>query len=105
MSGDAATLLGRALELSREVLAAADRGESQVATTLDAQRLQLLKSLRGSGKALDAGERLLLREIAHLNDKSIGYLEHHRRIKGRQLDVAKVGRRAVAAYADTRQLR
>jgi hypothetical protein len=46
-----------------------------------------------------------LQEIALLNDQSIGYLEHHRRIKGRQLDVAAVGRRAVHAYAYTRPLR
>jgi len=47
----------------------------------------------------------LLQEIGLLNDRSIGHLEHHRRTKGRQLDVAVAGRRAVHAYSNTRQLR
>jgi hypothetical protein len=105
MSGDVTAMLARAVELSRELLAAADRGDSQAAAHLDAQRLQLLKSARKSAQAPDPHERLLLQEIALLNDQSIGHLEHHRRIKGRQLDVAAVGRRAVNAYAYTRPLR
>jgi hypothetical protein len=103
MSREASAILDRALELSRDLLAAADRGDSQAAASIDAERLQLLKSVRRSATVLDANERQLLREIALLNDQSIGHLEHHRRIKGRQLDVAAVGRRAVNAYATTRQ--
>jgi hypothetical protein len=103
MSREASAILDRALELSRDLLAAADRGDSQAAASIDAERLQLLKSVRRSATVLDANERQLLREIALLNDHSIGHLEHHRRIKGRQLDVAAVGRRAVNAYATTRQ--
>ncbi|MGA2841702.1 MAG: hypothetical protein ABSG18_16265 [Steroidobacteraceae bacterium] len=105
MSGDVTAMLARAVELSRELLAAADRGDTQAVGYLDDQRLQLLKSVRKSGGAPDANASLLLQEIALLNDQSIGYLEHHRRIKGRQLDVAAVGRRAVHAYAYTRPLR
>ncbi len=105
MRGEATAILERAVDLSRQLLAAADRGDSQAAAHLDAQRLQLLKSARKSAQAPDPHERQLLQEIALLNDKSIGHLEHHRRIKGRQLDVAVVGRRAVNAYAGTRQLR
>jgi CBS domain containing-hemolysin-like protein len=105
MSGEATAMLKRALNLSRQVLEAADRGDSQAVASLDAERLQLLKSARKSAHALDANERLMLQEVARLNDRSIGHLEHHRRIKERQLDVAVVGRRAVNAYAGTRQLR
>lgn len=105
MSREATTLLERAVALSRQLLAAADRGDGQAVAILDAQRLQLLKSARKSPHALDANERLMLQEVAHLNDRSIGHLEHHRRIKERQLDVAVVGRRAMNAYASTRQLR
>ena len=105
MSEKAAEILARALGMSRRLLAAADSGDSQAATDLDAQRLQLLKSLRTGGHALDSTERGLLREISDLNDKSIGLLEHHRRIKGRQLDTAAIGRRAVHAYATNRPLR
>jgi hypothetical protein len=105
MSDEAAAILERAVDLSRQLLAAADRGDGQAAAYLDAQRLQLLKSARKGAQAPDPHERQLLQEIALLNDKSIGHLEHHRRIKGRQLDVAAVGRRAVHAYAYTRPLR
>jgi hypothetical protein len=105
MSREAAAMLDRALQLSREVLAAADRGDSQAAASIDAERLQLLQSARRCATMLGAHEQQLLREIALLNDQSIGHLEHHRRIKGRQLDVAAVGRRAVTAYAMTRARR
>jgi hypothetical protein len=47
----------------------------------------------------------MLQEIALLNDQSIGQMEHHRRIKGRQLDVAVAGRRAIYAYAGMRHPR
>jgi len=99
MSGEKACRLAQAVELSRQLLAAADRGDGQAVAYLDAQRLQLLKSVRSGAWVPDAKERALLQEIALLNDRSIGYLEHHRRIKGRQLDVAIAGRRAVNAYA------
>jgi hypothetical protein len=104
MSREVSAILKRALELSRDLLAAADRGDSRAATSIDAERLQLLKSVRSSATALDANEHQLLQEIALLNNQSIGNLEHHRRIKGRQLDVAAMGRRAVNAYAITRQV-
>jgi hypothetical protein len=104
MSREACAILERALELSRDLVAAAERGDSQAAGAIDAERLQLLKSARRSAPAHDADERHLLQEIALLNDQSIGHLEHHRRIKGRQLDVAAVGRRAVNAYATTRRV-
>jgi hypothetical protein len=101
MSRAVPEVLDRALELSRELLAAAERGDSQAATSLDAERLQLLKSVRGGAGALDEQGRRAMRDIALLNDQSIGRLEHHRRIKGRELDMAAVGRRAVAAYSTT----
>jgi hypothetical protein len=99
MNRKVSAILARALQLSREVLAAAGRGDSQAVAAIDAERLGLLKSLRNSAAALDAHDRQLLADITLLNDQSIGHLEHHRRIKGRQLDVASVGRRAVAAYS------
>ena len=99
MSREVAAVLDRALQMSRELLDAAHRGDSQAAASLDAERLQLLKFLRRGTEALDEHGRGVLRDIALLNDQSIGHLEHHRRIKGRELDMAAVGRRAVAAYA------
>ena len=92
MSGDSSALLARAVEASRQLLAAAGSGDSRAVAILDLQRLQLLKSA-------------MLQEIALLNDQSIGQMEHHRRIKGRQLDVAVAGRRAIYAYAGMRHPR
>jgi hypothetical protein len=105
MNDAASADLQRALELSRALLAAATLGESKAVTSIDAERLQLLQSARRGAKVLDASQRTLLQEIAILNDESIGLLEHYRRIKGRELEVAAVGRRAVKAYGSTRLLR
>jgi hypothetical protein len=103
MSGASANL-ERALKLSRDLLAAAERGDVAEAVSLDAERLQLLKSARAAAIALGDEGGSLLQEINLLNDRSIGCLEHHRRIKGRQLDVAAVGRRALNAYANTSRI-
>jgi len=105
MNGDPAALLERAVELSRRLLAAAGGGDTGAVAILDRERLQLLKSARTMMSAPDPRELAMLQEIALLNDQSIGQLEHHRRIKGRQLDVAVAGRRAVYAYAGLRQPR
>jgi hypothetical protein len=105
MNEQASAVLERALELSRAVLAAADRGEGETALSIDAERLQLLKSVRRSATAFDASQRMLIKEIAVLNAKSIGALEHQRLLKGREIEQAAVGRRAVKAYANIRYLR
>jgi hypothetical protein len=102
MSGDAPQLLDRALALSQELLAAADQGDLQTLGRLDAQRLRLLESLRLERDHLSGGDWAVIRQISELNDRAIGFVEHHRRIKERALDTAAVGRRAVAAYSTTR---
>ena len=103
MSREASAILERALDLSRDLFAVAERGDSQAAGSIDAQRLQLLKSFRLVRKQPNAAELALLREISQLNDRSIGSMEHRLRSKGRAMDMAAVGRRAVAAYSNTRQ--
>jgi hypothetical protein len=95
-------LLTRALALCHEMLAAAEQGKLDSLASLDAERLELLKSFRLEAKQFDAGNRALLQQIAQLNDRTIGLLEHHRRGKGREIDMAAVGRRAVAAYSAIR---
>jgi hypothetical protein len=95
-------LLTRALALCHEMLAAAEQGKLDSLASLDAERLELLKSFRLEAKQVDAGNRALLQQIAQLNDRTIGLLEHHRRGKGREIDMAAVGRRAVAAYSAIR---
>jgi hypothetical protein len=72
-----------------------------LAVSLDAERLQLLKSIRAALQPLDEKDRSLLREIAALNDQSLGLLEHRRRAKGRDMDMLAVGRRALRAYSST----
>jgi hypothetical protein len=95
----------RALAVSSQMFEAAEKSEFQNVALLDAERLQLLKCARGTAMAFDASQRMMLEEIAVLNDKSIGSLEYHRRIKGRQMEEAAMGRRAVKAYANIRRLR
>ena len=100
-SRQAAAALQRALELSRELAAVAESGDLPSIVSLDAERLQLLKSLRGALQPMDEKSRSELREIATLNDRALGFLEHRRRAKGRDMDMLAVGRRAMRAYSST----
>jgi hypothetical protein len=94
--------LARALTLSREMLAAAERTNLRSLELLDAERLDLLKSFRLESKHVNAADRALLQQISAINDRTIGLLEHQRRSKGRDMDMATAGRRAVTAYSSTR---
>jgi hypothetical protein len=51
---------------------------------------------------MSAGDWTVLKEISELNDRAIGLVDHLRRGMERSLDMVAVGRRAVAAYSDTR---
>jgi hypothetical protein len=92
----------RALALSHDMLAAAEQANWQSLGLLDAERLKLLKSFWLETKRADAADRALLEEISKMNDRTIGLVEHQRRSKGRDIDMAVVGRRAVAAYSAIR---
>ncbi len=106
MSGGKIKLdLARALALSHDMLGAAERGDLQSLASLDLTRMELLKSFRSGTKQVSAGDQALLAQINEINDRAIGLLEHQRRSKGRDLDMAAVGRRAVAAYSGSRQQR
>jgi hypothetical protein len=102
MADESGAMLARALQLSQELLAIAECGELQAVLDLGAERLRLLHLTRSRPTAVGANEHRMLREIAELNDRAIGFLEHRRRIKAREIDTAAVGRRAVAAYSTTR---
>jgi hypothetical protein len=102
MTGQARQALERALALSHQLLAAADLSDLQELAHLDAERMRLLQSVEFERDTLSAGDRLVLNEVSELNDRAIGLMEHHRRSKERALDMAAVGRRAVAAYSTTR---
>jgi hypothetical protein len=97
--------LARALALSHDMLGAAEKGDLQSLASLDRERMELLKSFRKSTKQASAADQALLSQINSTNERAIGLLEHQRRSKGRDLDMAAVGRRAVAAYADNRPRR
>jgi hypothetical protein len=104
MSGpDGNPALTRALELSRELLVFAESGDVCKAAALDAERLGLLRAAKSASQPLSAYHRDVLSEIAGLNDRAIGYLEHRCRIKAREMDTATLGRRAVNAYGLQRQ--
>jgi hypothetical protein len=94
--------LARALAISHEMFEAADKGNLQIVPALDLERMDLLKFFRNSTAQPTAADRLLLAQIAQLNDRTLGLVEHQRRSKGRDLDIAAVGRRAVAAYSSHR---
>ncbi|HEY2782914.1 MAG TPA: hypothetical protein VGI90_19185 [Steroidobacteraceae bacterium] len=97
--------LARALALSQEMLSAAESGKLQCLEALDLERMELLKSFRSAKQQVAAADQAVIQEIAQLNDRAIGLLEHQRRSKGRDLDMAAVGRKAVAAYAGNRPQR
>jgi len=88
-----------ALRLSEQIVALADGGDVTEAVRLDAERGQLLESARAALHPLDERSRALVRDITALNDRSVGLLQHRLRAKGREIDMARTGRRAVAAYA------
>jgi hypothetical protein len=97
--------LERALALSHEVAAAADRGDGNAVVALDRERRKLLESFGNSGHSLDGDAWHLMQEVVALNNRSIGAMEHRRRITQRQLDGVLTGRRAINAYGVTRQSR
>lgn len=97
--------LAQALALSHEMLSATEKGDLQSLASLDLTRMELLKSFRRGTKQVDEANQALLRRIAEVNDRTLGLVEHHRRSKGRDLDMAAVGRRAVAAYSSNRPQR
>jgi len=92
----------RALALSHDMLAVAEKADWRSLGALDAERLELLKSFWRKTQRADAADRALLEEISKINDQTIGLVEHQRRSKGRDIDMAAVGRRAVAAYSTIR---
>jgi hypothetical protein len=98
---EAATALQRALEISRRIAALADGGDLASTASLDAERLQLLKSARAALRSMDQSHQAIVREIAVLNDRALGFVEHRRRAKGRDMDMVAVGKRALRAYSST----
>jgi hypothetical protein len=94
----ATAALQRALELSEELLDIADSGEAERVVGLDAERLRLIKSVRHALTPMNDKDRAVLRQIADLNARSLGRMEHRFRAKCRDMDMLAAGRRALRAY-------
>ena len=105
MSSKVNPSLAGALAVSHDMLSAAEKGDLRSLTSLDLKRMELLKSFRNGAKLVSAADQALLQQINEINDRAIGLVEHQRRSKGRDLDMAAVGRRAVAAYSENRPRR
>jgi hypothetical protein len=101
-SAEAGSALQRALDLSQEIVGAADSGDAGEIVRLDAERLRLLKSLRHTLPTMSPADRSMLRAIADLNARSIGRMEHRFRAKCRDMDMLAAGRRALRAYVHHR---
>lgn len=101
MNAQSHPAIDHALAVSRELLAAAAQADVPAIERLDADRLRLLQSLRPLRDRFSAGDWMIMKEISELNDRAMGLMEHHRRAMERSLDMAAVGRRAMAAYHDT----
>jgi hypothetical protein len=93
-----AAALQRALELSQELLEVAESGEVERIISLDAERLRLIKSARHALTPMNDKDRAVLRQIADLNARSLGRMEHRFRAKCRDMDMLAAGRRALRAY-------
>jgi hypothetical protein len=98
-------LLLTALSLSNDVVAAADQGDMEQVAQLDAERLALLQRFRREVPTAGLEDRRVLADIAALNERALGLMQHHLRIAARAFDVATIGRRAVNAYASNRAAR
>jgi hypothetical protein len=95
--------LTRALELSRELLALAERGEVAQAVELDHERGQLLRSALGNAQLVRAADHAVLRQIEELNLSALKHLEQARLSKWQALQLANQGQRAVRAYSNVQR--
>jgi hypothetical protein len=102
MNPEASAVLDRALQLSRAVAAAADRGDLETMVRLDTERRRLLEAARSGLSTFAAADRDVLAEIQALNARALGSVQHRQRATARNLDMVAVGCRAVRAYAATR---
>jgi hypothetical protein len=99
---EASAALERALELSRQLLQAAESGHAEQVSRLDAERLVLVKSARHALTPMTDKDRAVIRQITDLNAQSLGRMEHRFRAKCRDLDMLAAGRRAIRAYSNHR---
>lgn len=91
--------LVHAVELSRGLLEAAQRGDLATVVDLDTRRAALLRQVLDGCTRIGPAEALLLQDIAKLNEQSLASIDEQRRATAHRLDQAKRGQRAVEAYS------
>lgn len=90
----------RALQLSRELLDAAHKGDMQRVVDLNAERGPLLQGFLQGLSSIGAAERSVLDEIQKLNDQGLACIELRRRETADEFAQLGRGRRAADAYAN-----
>jgi hypothetical protein len=93
--------VSRALDLSQELLNAAEKGEMQRVVDLDAERGRMLREFLKDSRRIGAADRALLDDIQRLNDLGLSRIEKRRRETCEEFAQLGRGRRAVDAYAHT----
>lgn len=100
LAAESRTDIESILDLTREVLGLAERGEWLEATRLDSERQRRLQTYCAALEPQKTPPVILntLGEILKLNDALIGAVQHRQRALVREADTVRIGRRAVAAY-------
>jgi hypothetical protein len=92
----------RALDLSHELLSAAETGDMQRVVDLDAERGRHLREFLQDTRRIGAADRAVLDDIQRLNDQGLSCIEKRRCETAEEFAQLGRGRRAVDAYAHTR---
>jgi hypothetical protein len=93
--------LMRALDLSHQLLGAAEQGDMQRVVDLDAERGRNLRDFLKESRRIDAADRAVLDDIQRLNDLGLARIEKRRQEAAEEFAQLGRGRRAVDAYAHT----
>lgn len=106
-SGDLRSACARALELSQQMLRAAENAEWDNVTALEAQRAQVLAAAfpTAEATAFDAASAEILRQVLRLNEEIQARAASARDECGATLEQLRKGRQAVAGYTQVLAVR
>lgn len=93
--------LQRALDLSHQLLGAAEHGDMQRVVDLDSERGRNLRDFLKDSRRIEAADRAVLDDIQRLNDQGLAHIEKRRQEAAEEFAQLGRGRRAVDAYAHT----
>jgi hypothetical protein len=91
----------RALDLSHQLLGAAEQGDMQRVVDLDAERGRSLREFLKDTRRIGAADRAILDDIQRLNHQGLSRIEKRRHETAEEFAQLGRGRRAVDAYALT----